>query len=369
MDVSIDTDIRFKDETSQLSFFTELDYAVKQIEVVSTDNGKTRGLEKAKKLTSITSLYSLLPKRFDTQPDVNKLETRRYHGFGADPILISIYPAAMDRQCVDEDGEIAMERYYRYPSLNEDIVEEGLAYMAFHGAVDRAPDEMVIRVQFTIRQLIRSIKTSTKISLSHADVTTSLEVLAKSSLTIEFENTKAGAKGRSITNRIGEYNEIQVGDSETIRTCKLHPIFAKDINRGMFRIHDLELQGSIRSSYGRDLYRQLVWLYQNANGQNTITLDGRRSMENSSCGFSIKKRSACWQTFKRGLDELVKRDVIKRWDVTKEEVTRGLGRPVIDNKMIEIWPSERFIKLQKMAYWSSNKALDLESESPPEIEA
>jgi len=346
-----------KKSPEQLNLLSQLDYSTRQVAVIRNDGGVGRGQTKADRLSSITGVYSMLPKRLETHPLGYEVVNRKYQVGNTHPVLIEISPAVLTRAAINDDGVKYTETYHRYPSKHEDMVEEALAYQVFNKGKGVATTDIHIKVEFTVAELVHVIKTQMKTKISGSDVLLALDVLASSKLVLRFEGD--GARAGIQRTRITDYIDVERKGCEIIRSCVLHPVFAKEIAQGNFRLHDLALQGTLKSAYGRDLLKQLTWIYRHANDKNTLVLNGRESLQNSACGFNMDSKDR-WRTLERGLKELVKSDILSKYDPPEIEYGVINGKRMTVNKHIRIWPSDQFIKLQKLAYWSENKAIGIE---------
>lgn len=311
---------------------------------------KSIGMEKPEVLTHITGFYSLFPKRVDTPPENQLMIRREFEIENTDTISIYIAAAAIERTIIDNEGNEHNEIYIsddghkclrsddKYPSTTEDIVENGLIYMALNGMSDLHTNENNISVHFTTLGLIRTIKNTMGIELSHSDIVTALKILVLSTFDLRIKSTE-GIGVRSLSRRIVNLTNHQTINSPLLYSCELHKILSKEIKHGNLRKHDIRLESSIDSSYGRDLYRQMTWSNQHTNDKNFISIDAKKSLENSSCGFSTTNMAKNWGTLSQGLDELVKLNIIVSW--------KTIDSAASNNKTVHIWPSVRFNELQR----------------------
>lgn len=327
---------------------TEIDGFIEQLtlfggiqNVVDTQVKATNN--KLNKLTNLTGIYGLIPKRVYRNPSDKKLILREYRTSKGLKMDLEIKPALITHKV---NGMYV--NAFKYPGLREDRVEEALAYIASQGGVSLNPNNKYVQVLFTVRQVRRVLEEVLNKTYSGLQVREALDVLSQS-----FLNIRISHEGREIKftgTRISQL--ITIGRAEWLAadenddtqcSCVFHTCFAGDVAEGNFFIHDLSWQGKFKHELAADLFKSLSVHYRQASVESPYRFAAKMFLENTSHGFSYTNSSRSWGGLLNALNELKELRVISGFDDDIRYQSTGGQRKIID-RIITIYAHEEYMK-------------------------
>lgn len=264
-------------------------------------------------LTNLTGIYDLLPKWTPWQQKVEQTSaviTRNISHLKGVKLEIQIKAATL------QNGKV------RFPGIMEDNIEAALAYLASQGG---APADRVksgasnsVGVRFTLNQLRTVCEKVLGKKYSIDDIKQSLQILNESHLNVSPSNGDETLSFRAtrlpylVIHTRAAYEKARDRGADTHCYAEFHPLFSLDVRRGLYNLHDLQLQGALKTEIGQQILRILSIYWRQAGVETPYHFSAIRFLEGTPYGVSTTNNSRNWSKIREGVEDLKAAGVLSR---------------------------------------------------------
>jgi len=229
-----------------------------------------------------------------------------------------------------------------YPSEREALVESALRKIfedeQLFGIYDRAKGRTW--VSFTANQIRKELKERGH-TLSHKEVTESIDILARSELTL-YKDDKAIYSGGFIGDLIRVDRDDYEGDGHVRWQCQFPTLMSMAIESGQYSQFDYALSMDLKSPVARYIYLRMCRRFTQASHDTSynVSFDG---IKNDSGLLDAGNRQDQMRKLEKALNELIAHEVIEKGYIKDEK--REARK--IKSLVYKVRPTAKFVTQQK----------------------
>lgn len=249
----------------------------------------------------------------------------------------------------------ALDGYHRFPGTREESVLDALLHICASTANGRMIEQasyVHTYVNFTLGGLYKQLVdlNGGRVRYSIAQIREALHTLRRADYTIKI----TGPDGRRITYddsiiglKIADREEwVGLEEKNTTCTARLHPIIGQAIQSLAVRPYDLVSNMQFNSPVAKGLHKVLsmrfrqarVDRYYNTSLVNTLAQLGYQQVHDSSVRFS-----KLVELFERGVDELIARDCLEKYEIANRKYSTT-GRKTEVDRTYHLYPHPEFVR-------------------------